>query len=308
MLHTAFLEKTFKPKFSGHETFSLRYNWLSKILSSERNIDSLDWVSETPLEQAMVRYGVGKNMVHSMCHWANLSDVATFDPDTFRFHPTDFGSQFVYNNDPHLEDLATIWALHWKVATRPQLATTWYWMFNGYPKSIFDSRSAIDSIQAIASNHGWRIPSPNTIERDVDCFLRCYTVARAKKGALSEDSLECPFAELELIQPTNERGVYEFQRGPKQTLPENVIGFALREFWRNVDTETISMERVAHAPGSPGRVFKLDENSVSERLERMEEVTKGLFRWVDNSGLRQIQKTKEIDEPLNLLINNQYKA
>lgn len=264
--------------------------------------ESLRWVSESSLEQAMVKYGVGKNMVHSMCHWAFLSDVATHNPETYEFTPTEFGRRFIAEKDPHLEDLGTIWALHWKVATRPNLATTWYWMFNGFPKSVFDTKSATESLQIAASTHGWRMPALNTIERDLDCFLRCYTVARAKKGTLSEDALECPFAELELIQQTNERGVYEFQRGPKITLPDNVFAYAVAEYWQNIGTETLSFEHIAHAPGSPGRVFKLDERSVSERLERLEKITRGVFRWIDNSGLRQIQRTRKIANNLEFLI------
>jgi hypothetical protein len=141
----------------------------------------------------------------------------------------------------------------------------------------------------------------NTVERDFDCFIRCYTVSRAKKGGLTEDSLECPFAELELIQQTHERGVFEFQHGPKQTLPDNVFAYALAKFWSNINSETLSLEHVAHAPGSPGRVFKLDEPSIVERLENIEASSQGHFRWIDNSGLRQVQRTGQFENPLSLL-------
>ncbi len=300
MLHTAFSEPSFRPKFSGHETFALRYNWLSKILNPETVPLQEASGTNAPMEAAMMRFGVGKNMVYSMCYWSSLCEIAQVDADKFEFAATDFG-KFIAEYDPHLEDLGSIWALHWHVATNPHIATTWYWMFNGFPKPIFDSRSALDSLKAVVTTHAWRIPSVNTFERDFDCFVRCYTVSRAKKGGLSEDSLECPFAELELIQPTHERGVYEFQRGPKQTLPNNVFAYALAKFWANISYETLSLEHVAHAPGSPGRVFKLDEPSIVERLESIEASSRGHFRWIDNSGLRQIQRTGHIEDPLTLL-------
>ena len=300
MLHTAFSEPSFRPKFSGHETFALRYNWLSKILNPEIHPEETGQGTNVPMEEAMMRFGVGKNMVYSMCHWSSLCDVALVDSEKFQFTATDFG-KFIAEVDPHLENLGTIWALHWHVATNPHVATTWYWMFNGFPKAIFDARSALDSLQAVVSTHAWRIPSMNTVERDFDCFIRCYTVSRAKKGGLSEDSLECPFAELELIQQTHERGVFEFQRGPKRTLPDNVFTYALAKFWSNINSETLSLEHVAHAPGSPGRVFKLDEPSIVERLENIEASSKGHFRWIDNSGLRQIQRTGQFKDPLSLL-------
>jgi len=300
LLHTAFSEPSFRPKFSGHETFALRYNWLSKILKADSDTSAVAVGAIAPMETAMMRYGVGKNMVYSMCHWSSLCDVAHVDTEKFEFTPTDFG-KFIAECDPHLENLGTIWAVHWHVVTNPHVATTWYWMFNGFPKSTFDSQSTLDSLKAVISTHAWRIPSSNTVERDFDCFIRCYTVSRAKKGGLSEDSLECPFAELELIQQTHERGVYEFQRGPKQTLPENVFAYALAKFWANINSETLSLEHVAHAPGSPGRVFKLDEPSIVERLENIETSSLSHFRWIDNSGLRQIQRISHISDPLFLL-------
>jgi hypothetical protein len=255
-----------------------------------------------PLEISMVRYGVGKNMVHSMHHWAELCGVAKGSHDASKVSLTDFGRRVVADRDPYLEEAGTIWALHWRVATSPSLATTWYWMFNGYPSPLFDARSAVDSIRAAASAHGWRVPSEGTLARDVDCFVRCYTVSRAKKGVLTEDSLECPFAELELVQPAPERGVFEFQRGPKPSLPDAVFAFSLAEFCQEIATDTIGFEHVAHAPGSPGRVFKLDEASVSERLERIAEVSDGAFRWIDTAGLRQLQRVRPDLEPLELLL------
>jgi Protein of unknown function (DUF4007) len=300
LLHSAFLVRGFKPKFSGHETFALRYNWLSKILDKDQDYSEDSYGTNLPLESAMMRYGVGKNMVYSMCHWSLLCEIAKVDTEKFEFKATDLGN-YIAENDPYLEDLGTIWILHWHVSTNPQIATMWYWMFNGFPKSVFDFRSALDSLQAVVSTHAWRIPSVNTIERDFDCFIRCYTVSRAKKGGLSEDSLESPFAELELIQQTHERGVYEFQRGPKETLPDKIFAYALSKFWANINSETLSLEHLAHAPGSPGRVFKMDEQSIVERLENIEFSSGGHFRWIDNSGLRQIQRVRHIEEPINLL-------
>lgn len=299
MLHAALADKTFRPRFSGHETFPLRYNWLYKVLR-QRSGPHPHWMPRAPLERDMVRYGVGKNMVHSMHHWAELCGVATLKRDSSGVELSDLG-KWLRKRDPYLEEAGTIWTLHWKVATTPQVATTWYWMFNGYPSPTFDERAAVDSIRSAAATFGWRAPSTGTIERDVDCFVRCYTVSRAKKGILTEDSMECPFAELELVQPTPERGVYEFQRGPKPTLPDTVFAFALAEFLEGLSASTVSFEHIAHAPGSPGRVFKLDEASVAERLERLAAARTGSFRWIDTAGLRQLQRVGDGARPLAAL-------
>ena len=41
--------------------------------------------------------------------------------------------------DPYLEDEATIWLIHWLMATNPQHATAWYWFFNRFHKPEFTS-------------------------------------------------------------------------------------------------------------------------------------------------------------------------
>jgi hypothetical protein len=51
---------------------------------------------------------------------------------------------------------------------------------------------------------------------------------------------------------------------------------------------SLAPPRVAHGYGSPGRVFKLDENSVAERLISLESISNGQLQWVEQAGLRQI--------------------
>ena len=60
------LFKEIKPSFSGHETFPLRHGWLEKaydaVYSSEKNPFTEDL--------AIADFGVGKNMVNAIKHWA----------------------------------------------------------------------------------------------------------------------------------------------------------------------------------------------------------------------------------------------
>ena len=76
----------------------------------------------------------------------------------------------------------------------------------------------------------------------------------------------------------------------------------LENDWTKVFTDkrfcgavAITAEQACYAPGSPGRVFKLDEDSVINRLMRMEAVTDGAWRWTDTAGLRQLQRVDGID-------------
>jgi len=58
---------------------------------------------------------------------------------------------------------------------------------------------------------------------------------------------------------------------------------------------------VAHEPGSPGRVFLLDENDVADRLLALEDFTKGSFRWSETAGLKQVIRDVALDAEAALI-------
>lgn len=288
-----------KPKFSGHETFPFRYSWLTKVIDRPKALASNELAGLSPIEAEMVALGVGKNMVKSMHHWAYTTGVAESHNGDLKVTP--FGRHLLQEVDPYLEEPETLWALHWRIASDPSRATTWFYMFNIFSGVAFDEGAAVDAIQRASQASGWKAVARDTLARDVGCFVRCYTVSRDKRGALSEESLECPLAELELIRPVGARGHYELQRGPKPSLTDNAFAFALAEFWDRCGAPaTMGLEQVAHAPGSPGRVFLLDEVSVAERLSNLG-AAGGAFRWVETAGLQQLQYVDRLKNPSKLL-------
>ena len=69
------------------------------------------------------------------------------------------------------------------------------------------------------------------------------------------------------------------------------------DFWSRYRAKrTLSFEALAHEPGSPGRVFQLDEEALAGRLLRMESDTDGAFRWSETAGLKQLIRTRSISE------------
>ena len=60
----------YRPQLSGHETFPLRYGWLKKAFDAVRATEDVgDNRTVFTGEDAIARFGVGKNMVASMLHW-----------------------------------------------------------------------------------------------------------------------------------------------------------------------------------------------------------------------------------------------
>ena len=62
----------------------------------------------------------------------------------------------------------------------------------------------------------------------------------------------------------------------------------------------MTFDEIAYAPYSPGKVFKLNEVSLSERLEEIGELTKGAWTYGETAGLKQLYINDDLD-PFALL-------
>ena len=243
----------------------------------------------------MVDLGVGKNMVQAIRYWCLAAQLMREDTDSGagrgRYVPTTIGRRIFANGgfDPYMEDPATLWLLHWLIASNAKQATTWFWMFSHWNNIEFTKERAAYEIQA------W-------LEKNSYSFVRTYTRSRQTKQAILEDSLDCPLVDLQLISELNDGRTYQFQRGPQTSLPDEVFAFALVEYWgaSNSQSNTLAFAKIAHYPGSPGRVFKLDEDSLASRLDKLESLSKGALYYDETSGLKQVSKRSEIS-PIELL-------
>jgi hypothetical protein len=289
---------TYKPQFSGHETFPLRYGWLKKVHDAvaERK-GAPDSKAAFTSDSAIADFGVGKNMVSSMRHWATSCGVIEDGESANALAVTALGERIFGVNglDPYMEHPASLWLMHWSLAGRPE-KTTWFWSFNNFPGSTFERDRLVKALEKVAKDRAWPRVSSTTIRRDVECFLRTY-VARQQSGKASpEDTMESPLAELGLIKAVGKRDGFRFVRGPKSTLGHGVFLYALMDFWRNfTSAQTLSFEAIAHEPGAPGRVFLLDENDIADRLLYLEELTGGKFRSSETAGLKQVQRSAPLD-------------
>lgn len=296
MLKGKLSETSYKPKFSGHETFPFRYLWVSKLLISIENHGS-DVINNMSLLDLMVEFGVGANMAKSIKHWGVVLGLINH-----QYELTEFGTVLL-KQDKYLENPQTLWLIHWRIASNHEL-TTWFYVFNSLQASRLKKEDLVEQFSQI-----WTKVSPNTIERDIDCFIRMYTYGVNKKGLLSEDSLECPLAELNIINSTHERGIYEIQRGAKPSLSVEVFKYALAEFCKSLNSATglISFDTLLYGEASPAKIFCLPENILYQYLEEIETHHHDIFKFTDGvGGLKQIQVVSDIDEKkfLNLIYKN----
>jgi len=294
------------PMFSGHETFPLRQLWLRKAYMQIDRCGDHAPKGVFADGDAIERFGAGKNMVSSIRHWALACDVIR-NSESVRggFERGGIGDLLFGNKgcDPYLERDATIWLVHWLLAGRAERSATWYVVFNFVQGQSFTLKDVIGLIEEYAASSKAGRCSDMTIRRDVEVCLRSYTSIALKHA--TEDSAEPLLSELGLLS-SSAKDTYYFNRVPQYSLPDEVFAFALLDFWNRRDAasdasqSTLSFNAIAHEYGSPGRVFKLDEDSVGDRLSRIAEVTHEYLAWTDSSGIRQVSRMRD-DDPRKVM-------
>lgn len=276
------------PHFSGHETFTLRQMWLKKVFDQKTECNRVK-KSDFTDDDSIARFGVGKNMVVSMRHWALATNLI------IEGHSGDYelspAALKIFSNDgfdPYSENPTTAWFVHWQLAGLGNRSTTWFWLFNKVTAPNFTKTDLEKPLADFAAKYQTkRGISASTLSRDIDTCIRSYA-PRSGSGS-PEDFTEPMLGELGLISE-EPKGTFAFRRGPKPTLSDGMFVYALIDYWEALDSNASSMafETIVYGEGSPGRVFKLDEESVAERLFSLDEFTLGVFSWTDTSGLRQV--------------------
>jgi hypothetical protein len=291
-------------RFSGHQTFVFRYGWLEKGV---RGVDDSPTIFSD--EEVMIRLGVGKNMVESIRHWCFISQLveADLDPEgkTGRnLRVTDLGQRLLLKDgwDPFLQDDASLWLIHWLLVSNPQIGTTWQILFSLFHRPDFTKQELVDYLLLFAEKESLRVQK-NVMARDVDCFLRTYVRGMGgKKAGLAEETFDCPLLELNLIQQTPDGELFRFAIGPKPSLPGAIFGYALCEYFQRVkgDGSSMSIQECMYGSGSPGQAFKLDENSLIEYVEGLEDVTNKAVVLDETAGLKQIFRRRK-QKPMDML-------
>ncbi|MDE2130416.1 MAG: DUF4007 family protein [Betaproteobacteria bacterium] len=291
--------------FSGHETFPLRQMWLKKAF--EQAIDG-GFVRKSTFsdESAIAAFGVGKNMVSSIRHWALACGIMFEEGEGFRI--CSLAMEILQDGglDPYAENPTTAWLAHWQLAGRCYRSTTWHWLFNHVTAPTFTRQELEEPLARYARelDPKHRL-STSTISRDLETCLRSY--APRAGGGSPEDFAEPLLGELGLLQEVH-KGQYAFRRGPKASLHDGAFAYALIDYWdRMADGQSsLAFETVAYAEGSPGRVFKLDEESIAQRLISLADFTGGKLAWTDSAGLRQVHRNPLSKEDHKEMVRRAY--
>jgi len=287
-----------KVAFGRHETFPLRFSWLPKGFQA---LEDNSKVFES--DDVTVRLGVGRNMVNAIRYWLRASRMIA--PDSFA--PTQLGKLILSSDgyDPYLEDEATIWLLHWLVASNAELATAFYWFFNIFQKREFSTEelntALSDFLNDVVPKN--KRPAKNTVKSDAAVIQRMYTQSKINQRMPLEEALDSPTALLKLVEHKTTEKMFVSRLTEKSSLPIEILGFATIEVMKSRKQNILPIEDLMYSRegfSAPGSVFRLSENSFIRKLEQLAQLMPGAFEIRESSGIHQLFLLEDI-EPITLI-------
>lgn len=281
------------PLFARHETFHPRNGWLTKAVDA---VDVDPYVFTR--DRAPIDLGVGKNMVRAIRYWGIACKVfeetaREGDSRAIPLRVTPMGQLLLGRQgwDRYIEDPRTLWLLHWELLRPPVMAPVWWWAFNQFDAVEFEAadleRFAIEAM----IDEGWAGPAVSSVAKDVDCLLRMYG-RRSRVGG--EEWLDSPFASLELIEPVPGQS-RRWRFGSARMLEPAIVAYAALDCLRRweASAKTVSLARLAAAPGGPGRAFRLTESALAAALGVAAQQVQGLTVAAP-AGLTQLIANRDV--------------
>jgi len=274
-----------KYTFSGHDSFQCRQLWLKK---------GYDFVQEGENfndEDAVVKLGVGKNMVSSIRFWLKAFNVID-NKDI----PTEFGKRLFDDEngyDPFLEDEASLWLLHYQLV-KNGFASIYSIIFNEFRKEklFFNKETFVKYVKRIGEGNSELNFNENTVAKDFIVFANLYKNDPESKDV--EDSFSGILSEIELLKTTGKGKEERFyiENTERDNLPEAVILFAILD---NPNYgNSISLNSLEFDLNSPGSIFGLNRsgllNIISEIVSDFKDVT-----FTDQAGVKELQFKKKSD-------------
>ena len=287
-----------KVAFGRHETFGLRYGWLPK--GFQAFLENPDIFKD---DEATVRLGVGKNMVNSIRYWLQASRVVERTSEGLL--ATKMGVDLFSEDgwDPYLEDEATIWLIHWLIATNAKMATATYWFFNRFHKPEFTTLEVTSALLDFAKEKITAKTSDSTIKNDMALVLRMYVQSNGTTRTPLEEALDSPLSLLHLVSRMPGNKMYQSKSDARESLPLGIFGYSVAEIFNIRNSNMISIEDLMYSSDeypALGSVFRLTENALITKLEKLVTYIPGLFELRETAGIHQLYKLEDV-QPIKYL-------
>ena len=276
-------------KFRAHDTFFIRKGWLNKGL---RNVNADAGVFMGSKGNPMDVLGIGANMVKALRYWLQAVKL-TSEPAAGRKEQslTEFG-KVVFDNDPYIEEMGTLWLLHYQLASNKDDATAWYYFFNEFKATEFTKEDFVKQLSNYIRINGEEV-SERSLEDDYTCIINTY-VSRMKSNpekVQPASNIDCPFGELGLIDIANKKDKLYKKSTPKKDLIHPLVVLSVILDQAN-GKEEIKISSIQNDPCNAGKIFNLDIITLTALLYKIELM--GYIKVIRTAGLDVIRITKDI--------------
>lgn len=283
-----------KLSFSGHETFVCRQSWLKK------GYDYLQQGLSFNNDDAVIRLGVGKNMVTAIKFW--LRGYSIIDQAE---HISKIG-HLLFNEenglDPYLEDITSLWLLHYYIVKNQRV-----FIFNAFfneftkEKSEFTKEQLIAFLKRKTQESEQNIFSDKTYEADANVFLRTYVRSNDGKVDLEDETANL-LVDLSLISTFTKENVngkksqwYRINKAERRDLSKHLLLFSLLDVYEK-EGSSISFYDMLEGYNSVGVIFSLTEQGLDNKLKEIAEYWTSQLSYTSTAGNRVLQIKRPIDK------------
>lgn len=299
-----------KTTFGRHETFPLRYGWLTKGVEAVDKYRAI--FHEREHEKAMTTLGIGRNMVNALYYWLQVTGLVTFTGGEGEVSP--LGKTLLgKHGDPYLEDETTLWIVHWLIASNAEWATGFFWFFNHYSAPRFRDKDALQALEEFVEQELGLKRAHTTLKSDISTLLRMYSPVASRGG---EEHLDSPLASLQLVNAEEGYG-YSSLRTSRPFLPPIALHFALQQRFaeqvgqkNNTQDAAIPVRELLYGGtgwAAPGAIFRLTEEGLMTCLHQVMEHYPRMYDLRDTAGLNQLYRLTPPQQPEDVL-SNYYKG
>ena len=260
-------------KFRAHDTFFIRKGWLSKGMKYVHNKPDVFVAKD---ENPMDVLGIGANMVKALRYWLQAVGL-TEEPNSGKrvqtFTPL---GQSVFTNDRYIEELGTLYLLHYRLSSNKTDATAWYYFFNEFTMSEFSRDDFVDFLQRrIRMEDSDATVAIRSLNDDFSCIINTY-LPRYKTSpnrVAPESNIDCPFGELGLIDIlSKEKKTYRKAIPVASTISPWVALAIIVD--QAGESKEISLNELLTAPCNIGKTLNLDAISMLDVLYQIERIGK----------------------------------
>ncbi len=278
-------------KIRGHETFYIRKGWLYKGL---KNVKQNPTVFTNKAENPMDVLGIGSNMVKSLRYWLQAVGLTSEPKSGVRGQSFTDLADLIWKNDRYLEELGTLWLLHYFLVSNKENATSWYYFFNEFELSEFKKEDFVTILTNFTITEFGVESAKSSYEDDFTCLINTY-VSRHKvnpEKVSPESNMECPFGELGLVDLVNKKEKIYRKTEPQTNMLHSLIVFAVILDQAKVNRE-IKIQDLLRKPCNVGKVFNLDIIELTGHLYQIEKL--GHIKVVRTAGLDVIKILTDMD-------------